>query len=117
MLPFVPLLAMTSALTWGRWLPKWAIVVGVIYTFLIQSLEGQRQFELSKSLFQPQVELARWVEENVSKDEALIFDNVPACWIRRKESSLELFSWFDVPMFLTPEHLIDWANNVRYVLL
>ena len=53
MLPFIPFIAMTSALTWGRWLPNWAIVIGVMYTGIIQGSEAHRQFQLSKSLFEP----------------------------------------------------------------
>jgi hypothetical protein len=109
---------MTSALTWGRWLPKWAITIGILYTLVVQTGEGYRQFQLSKTLFQPQVELARWVEQNVSSSDSLIFDNVPACWLRRKENHLELFSWFDVPVFSSPKNLLDWSekNNVKYIL-
>ena len=119
MLPFVPIVTMTSVFTWGRILPMWGMFVGCLVTIWTQGIELQRQFELSARIYQPQVELAQWIESEIPATESMILDNVPACWIRRQPQNYQMHSWFDLPIFQTPEDLIQWSfdNEVYWVLI
>lgn len=118
MLPFIPLLSMVSVLSWTRVLPKWGMALGCIYTLVIQGDELYRQFTLSRSLYKPQLDLAKWIEANIDPTEPMILDNVPACWIRRQPQAYQLYSWFDLPAYDTPEDLLLWSreHDVHWVL-
>ncbi|MEC8278107.1 MAG: hypothetical protein VX026_10350, partial [Myxococcota bacterium] len=51
----------------------------------------------SQELYAPQVSLAIWIEDNIPEGEAIILDNIPACYINRYPNEHQLISWFDVP--------------------
>ena len=121
--PVVPFFLLSSSaclwrLTAQYSFQKWILGVIVFHTWWVQGQETQRQLELSDRLYRPQLELAFWVEENLPVDEALIFDNIPACWVNRRPHELTLHSWFDLPYFHNPNELIIWAqqNQVEWIL-
>ncbi len=58
--------------------------------------ETFRQLEVSQELYAPQLDLARWIEEEVPEDRVLLVDNIPGCWIDRREHRRRLWSWMDV---------------------
>lgn len=118
MLPFVPLVTMAAVFSWGRVLPKWGMWLGIVLTMWTQGVELKRQFDLSARIYQPQVELAQWIESEVPTTDAMILDNVPACWIRRRPQQYQMLSWFDLPVFKSPDALIQWSleNDVHWVL-
>ena len=81
--------------------------------------ETQRQVALSKELYQPQLELAQWIESEVPESVPLLVDNIPGCWLDRRDHNRELHTWFDVPV--PPEDrqaFAAWLGSERigYVL-
>ena len=60
--------------------------------------ETGRQLALSAELYQPQLDLARWVEDEVPASTPLLLDNIPACYLDRQPHDRTLHSWFDVPV-------------------
>lgn len=74
--------ALGAALLWG-------LVAGLV--------ETRRQIGLSDALYRPQLDLARWVEANVPESVPMVFDNIPACWLNRRQNGRAMTSWFDVP--------------------
>ena len=81
--------------------------------------ETQRQVALSAELYKPQLELARWIEAEVPESTPLLVDNIPGCWIDRREHGRELHTWFDVPV--PPEDRAAFGSwlaeeHVGYVL-
>jgi hypothetical protein len=80
--------------------------------------ETSRQVERADQLYAPQVDLARWLEEE-SPSQPVLLDNIPACWIGRKPQELSLVSWFDVPVRPNdPSSFANWLmeENVWGVL-
>ncbi|MCB9778361.1 MAG: glycosyltransferase family 39 protein [Alphaproteobacteria bacterium] len=76
---------------------------GLIVLCLLQAgashlKETHRQLDLSARWYGPQVELARWIEDEVDPEVPLLVDNIPACWIDRRPHDRTLHSWFDVPV-------------------
>lgn len=97
-----------------RWI-VWAVVLSQAgYSY---HKETNRQLNRSQELYTPQVELALWIEENVTTDGRLILDNIPACYLNRRPNEYSLVSWFDVPTkdeASFSEYLK--AQDIRYVL-
>ena len=113
--PVTPFVAAVGGLVVPRVLgwatPRhWPVVGVILYTLWVQSIETHRQFRLSERLYKPQVELGRWIEENVADSTPLLLDNIPACWIGRKPHEYTLHSWFDVPVFNTEQELLQWLQ-------
>ncbi len=59
-------------------------------------VETFRQLEVSQELYAPQLDLARWIEAEVPEDHPVIVDNIPGCWLDRREHDRTLWSWMDV---------------------
>ena len=124
--PLVPYIAMAGVgelwklilFLQQRYLRIIFIATVLLYTWYTQYIELHRQFVLSKKILGPQVELAKWMESNIPESEPMIVDNIPACWLRRKENSYTLYSWFDLPKFSTPQEMYDWTevHQVRWIL-
>jgi len=82
-------------------------------------METERQRARSEQWYRPQLELAQWIEAEIPIADALVLDNIPACWIRRRTTEREMVSWFDVPA--SPgdaSSFVDWIkeNDVQWVL-
>jgi 4-amino-4-deoxy-L-arabinose transferase-like glycosyltransferase len=60
--------------------------------------ETRRQVARSDAWYRPQLELAQWIEAEVPEDMPLVLDNIPACWIDRREHERPLTSWHDIPV-------------------
>lgn len=60
--------------------------------------ETRRQVVRSQELYLPQRRLAEWFETHVPEDVPLLIDNIPACWINRRNNDRSITSWFDVPV-------------------
>jgi hypothetical protein len=69
-------------------------------------------------LYRPQLALAQWIETEVSVETALLLDNIPACWIRRRPNQRSMTSWFDVPTDGSEADFAAWifAEDIQYVL-
>jgi 4-amino-4-deoxy-L-arabinose transferase-like glycosyltransferase len=81
------------------WLGSHVLVVAVIAQSLWSyTNETERQRILSEVLYRPQLDLAQWIEAEVSPSTPLLLDNIPACWIRRRPTERRMVSWFDVPV-------------------
>ena len=81
--------------------------------------ETVRQIGVSKTLYKPQLDLARWVEAEVPEDVPMVLDNIPACWVDRQGHERTLHSWFDIPV--SPDNRGEFAiwldnQNIGYVL-
>ena len=70
------------------------LILGQAATAMVQ--ETFRQLEVSQELYAPQLELARWIEEEIPEDQPVIVDNIPGCWLDRRDHSRTLWSWMDV---------------------
>ncbi len=110
----------------GSWVLV-GLVLGQGVTAMIT--ETFRQLQVSEELYAPQLELARWIESEVPEDQALLVDNIPGCWLDRKEHPRTLWSWMDVVEELrdpesgeihgwTTEEFGEWLvqERIRYVL-
>ena len=81
--------------------------------------ETERQRLRSEAWYRPQLDLAQWIEAEVSIDDSLVLDNIPACWIRRHETEREMVSWFDIPVGHGDEEgFANWIQqeNIRWVM-
>ena len=81
--------------------------------------ETERQRERSEAWYRPQLELAQWIEAEVPVDAVMVLDNIPACWIRRRPTSRQMVSWFDVPVPAgQPKAFAEWldAEEIAWVL-
>ena len=72
-------------------------VLGVGQALWAYACETERQIELSEELYRPQLELGRWIEANVPEEVPILVDNIPGCWLDRREHARTLWTWFDVP--------------------
>jgi hypothetical protein len=57
------------------------------------------------------LELAQWIEANVTQGTPMVVDNIPACWIRRRPNEHRMTSWFDVPV--TPAKEAEFARWIE----
>ena len=124
MYPVVFLLFFSAVLglkTLVRPLPK-SIQICVVVAIITQAgwgfqKETVRQMSRSQELYAPQVSLAIWIEDNIPEGEAIILDNIPACYINRYPNEHQLISWFDVPTHGEGE-FADYllSNEVSHVL-
>ncbi|MCP4809736.1 MAG: hypothetical protein GY913_24945 [Proteobacteria bacterium] len=81
--------------------------------------ETRRQVELSEELYKPQLELAQWIESEIDESVPLLVDNIPGCWIDRRDHGRELHTWYDVPVEPGSRgEFADWLreNHIGYVL-
>jgi hypothetical protein len=95
------------------------LVVAVAQAAVANARETERQRARSEAWYRPQLELAQWIEEEVEPGQALVLDNIPACWIRRRATDRQMVSWFDVPVSEGDESgFAQWVRetNVRWVL-
>ena len=95
------------------------MVCGVVQAMASNIQETERQRERSEAWYRPQLELAQWIESEVPDDMVMVLDNIPACWIRRKPTSREMVSWFDVPVPAgQPDAFAEWiqTEDVGWVL-
>ena len=69
----------------------------LLQAFFAMLTETRRQVELSEELLGPQVELARWIEEEVPESTPMILDNVPERWLSRRDHGRPLHTWMDLP--------------------
>ena len=95
------------------------MVCGVVQAMASNIQETERQRERSEAWYRPQLELAQWIESEVPDDTVMVLDNIPACWIRRKPTSREMVSWFDVPVPAgQPDAFAEWVQteDVGWVL-
>ncbi len=98
----------------------YGVLAAVLLGTWVQQLdETRRQLAVSEQLYKPQLQLARFIEEQLPEDVPLILDNIPACWLDRREHSRVLHTWMDIPV---PEEgqaeLGRWieGQGIRYVL-
>lgn len=123
LVPFWAGLGSYTIVYYVRRLPRpWAALLGasaISLTLLAYGKETQAQLQMSVDLYKPQLELAQWIEAEVPESQALLLDNIPACYLGRREHSYKLHSWFD--MTLPPgdraafgEYLI--GEDIHYVL-
>jgi hypothetical protein len=81
--------------------------------------QTRAQLEQSAQLYRPQLELAEWVEANVPPQAALIFDNIPACYVNRRPHEWRFISWYDVPVPQGDEEAMATylqKEQIKYVL-
>ena len=83
--------------------------------------ETQRQVQVSEDLYGDQLDLARWIEEEVPEEAVLLVDNIPGAWINRRAHARSLWTWFDVlegEEAWPREAFGDWLEDekVAYVL-
>jgi len=93
--------------------------VAIVQVAVSNARETERQRALSESWYRPQLELAQWIEAEIGVDEALVLDNIPACWIRRRATERQMVSWFDIPVHEDEgSGFAQWLreNDVRWVL-
>jgi hypothetical protein len=92
---------------------------GLLQGLWAMGVETRRQLEVSAENYKPQLELARWIEAEVPEDQALLVDNIPGCWIDRRQHERELWTWFDVPVPPADEQAFSaWLQEeqIAYVL-
>jgi len=106
--PFIPVvipLGVAQLLSWSEdleplgWLGATmllALVLGQGAWVSIQ--ETERQVERSVVLYGPQVELARWIEENVPESVPLLVDNIPGRYLERRDHQRALHSWMSLEL-------------------
>jgi hypothetical protein len=95
------------------------VLLGGVQAFASNAQETQRQRERSEAWYRPQLELAQWIEAHVVEGTPMVLDNIPACWIRRREHGHRLTSWFDVPLPADdPPAFAEWiaSEDVRWVM-
>lgn len=100
----------TKVIVWGA---------GIGQLLFSHTQESQRQIQRAEELYAPQLFLAKHLEAQAPADKLLLIDNIPACWIRRQPSDLQMISWFDVPVGPNnPEQFSTWLreNNVWAVM-
>ncbi|MFM2246123.1 MAG: Dolichyl-phosphate-mannose-protein mannosyltransferase [Pseudomonadota bacterium] len=91
--------------------------VAVVALALLQALasahrETERQVLRSVAWYQPQVDLAAWIEAQVPEQDAVWVDNIPACWLRRRPQERRMTSWYDIET--QPEgDPVDLARQLR----
>jgi hypothetical protein len=121
--PVIPGLISVASLTLQRALREFkhsyvfiAFIIG--QAWWVQGNELIRQYQLSETLYRPQVELGSWIEDNISPDTPMLVDNIPSCWIGRRPNEFNFHSWFDVPHFSSLEGFSTWLsdNDVKWVL-
>jgi len=81
--------------------------------------ETRRQLQRSEAWYGPQLRLAQWIEATVPEDVPMLLDNIPACWIGRRDNERPLTSWFDVPAPPDdPDAFAAWVAqaHLRYVM-
>lgn len=123
LVPFWCLLAAWSWVGLIRRLPAGpatlAALLGLALTGTAFARETRDQLAASERLYKPQVDLARWIEDEVPMGTAMILDNIPACWINRRAHGYELYSWFDLELIPgDPEDLarLIEREDLRYVM-
>ena len=129
MFPLIPILACCGIWMWNCLLVRiarryrryvyamWVLIIGS--TWLEHGKETKNQLERSWRLYRPQIQLAQKIEQELPINHKVIFDNIPACWINRKEHEYTMISWFDIPVSPNdPNAFADWliAEDVWGVL-
>jgi len=127
LLPLTPYWAIGAGAVLARVGERSLQAMGSAATFLVAGIllaamgsqqlsETERQIQLSETLYKPQVELAREIEQTIPEDQVLLVDNIPGCWLNRRPHNRTMWTWMDVPV--SGEAFGDWliAEEIRYVL-
>jgi 4-amino-4-deoxy-L-arabinose transferase-like glycosyltransferase len=96
----------------GAWIGTVLVVLGLSQAVFSNLNETHRQRERSEAWYRPQLNLALWIEANISPGTPMVVDNIPACWIRRRAHEHNMTSWFDVPASGGSEdRFADWLRT------
>jgi hypothetical protein len=73
-------------------------VLGLVLVQSFVQMSQQTQFQLAQSekINRPQLELARWIENETAEDAVLILDNIPERWLSRRDHKRRFLSWMDL---------------------
>tara|TARA_Y100001968_G_C19394056_1_gene737228 strand:+ start:59 stop:1495 length:1437 start_codon:yes stop_codon:yes gene_type:complete len=107
LLPAVPFLTLLAAAGWfaiDRRLvqaPK-SLRAVVITAMLIGPLpsfaqEASYQMERAERWYRPQLELSRWMEEQLPAGTGVLVSSIPEVWLKRVDSKLRVYSWWLLP--------------------
>jgi 4-amino-4-deoxy-L-arabinose transferase-like glycosyltransferase len=73
-------------------------VLGLVLVQSFVQMSQQTQFQLAQSekINRPQLELARWIENETAEEAVLIIDNIPERWLSRRDHKRRFLSWMDL---------------------
>ena len=94
------------------------LLVGLAGSWVMQLNETRRQLAVSERLYKPQLELAQRVEREIPESNPMILDNIPACWLGRRQHQRPLWTWMDIPVPESREELGQWMKRegITYAL-
>jgi hypothetical protein len=129
LMPLVPFWSIVAAVA-AAWLvarlrtrlPQLGILVmialGLGSVWMQQLDETRRQLTVSEQLYKPQLELAQRIEAEIPESVPMILDNIPACWLGRKDHGRMLWTWMDIPVPEGREAFGQWLDtqDIRYAL-
>jgi hypothetical protein len=107
MLPAVPLLAVMAGAGWAyldglaaashpvlRAAAFGAVMLSVVPSFVS---EAGYQMDRSERWYRPQLEHARWVEDNAPTGSAVLTSAIPEVWLTRKPNRIRVFAYWKLP--------------------
>ena len=130
LLPVVPWLALCAAagfawiesqLPQGRALRAFVAGVGVLAGTPSFASEMQYQIDRANRWYRPQLDLARWLEDELPVGSAVLTSSIPECWLKRTPGDLRVFNWWkDAPEELrgAPAAALGrWIENEGIVMV
>jgi hypothetical protein len=68
----------------------------LIQAFVQMGHQTRAQLLQSAKVNGPQLELARWIEEETAENAVLVLDNIPERWLSRRDHQRRFLSWMDL---------------------
>ena len=59
--------------------------------------ETRYQLERSEQWYRPQLDLSRWMEDNLPPETGVLVSSIPEVWLKRQNPVLRVFSWWLLP--------------------
>lgn len=131
LLPIVPFLAAVAAFAFRSLLDaiparptlRYAVTALAVASVLpAHFAEARYQSDRASRWYRPQLDLARWMEDELPAGTGVLVSSIPECWLDRQHGPLRVHNWWqDIPSELRdrePAALGQWLvdKEIRYVL-
>lgn len=121
MMPVLPFLAVLGGLGWAtldqalRQRPRAAVAAWcaiLLATVPVFAQETSYQHDRSARWYRPQLDLSRWMEDELPPGTGVLVSSIPEVWLKRVDSPLVVHSWWLLPGWLDGS---DPAGFGRYL--
>ncbi len=122
MMPVVPFLAVLGGMGWAalsirlRQRPRAAVAawcVILLASVPVFAQETRYQHQRSARWYRPQLDLSRWMEDELPEGTGVLVSSIPEVWLKRVDSPLAVHSWWLLPGWLDGSDKAGFGTYLR----